>query len=88
MEGTDDSFILKFEFREKPHILEVRPWIQQYRVCFKVVVEGHDITFERDEEGEYRAIADVSVNNVNEGKAVDPQLLQEIARRIEEALNV
>ena len=88
MEGMDDSFILKFEFKDKPHILEVRPWIQQYKVCFKVVVEGHDITFGRDEEGEYRAIADVNVNNVNTGKSVDSQLLQEIARRIEEALNV
>jgi hypothetical protein len=85
MEGMDEPFILKFEFKGKPHILEIHPWIQQYRVSFKVVVEGHDITFERDEEGEYRAISDV---NVNAGKAVDTELLQEIARRIEEALNV
>jgi hypothetical protein len=83
MEESDDLFILKFEFKGKPHILEVHPVIQQYKVTFKVTVEQHEITFEKDEEGQFRAISDASAHA---GHAVDPQLLQEIAHKIEEAL--
>ncbi|MBW8685919.1 hypothetical protein [Chitinophaga rhizophila] len=85
MEGFDDPFILKFEYKGKPHILEVRPWVQQYKVAFKVTVEQHEITFEKDDEGQYRAIADA---NAQAGGKIDPQLLQEIAHKIEEALDV
>jgi len=85
MEGSDESlsFILKFEYKQKPHILEVRPLIQQYKICFKVTVAEHEITFEEDEEGQLRAVADANAHN---GKPVDHQLLEEIARRIQEAV--
>jgi len=84
MEGQDDlSFILKFEYKQKPHILEVRPWVQQYKIAFKVTVEEHEITFEEDEEGQMRAIGDANAHN---GHTIDQQLVQEIARRIQEAV--
>jgi hypothetical protein len=84
MEGLDDPFILKFEYKEKPHILEVRPWIQQYKISYKVTVEEHELTFEEDEEGQLRAVADA---NAHAGHKIDPQLLHDIARRIEEAVS-
>jgi transaldolase len=84
MEGLDDPFILKFEYNDKPHILEVRPWIQQYKISYKVTVEEHEVTFEEDEEGQLRAIADV---NTHPGHTIDQHLLQDIARRIQEAMS-
>lgn len=83
MEGASDPFILKFEFKGKPHILEVHPVIQQYKVSFKVTVEQHELIFEKDDAGEFRAIADA---NARANPQIDPQLLQEIANRIEEAI--
>lgn len=84
MDGLDEPFILKFEFKEKPHILEVRPWIQQYKISYKVTVEECEITFEEDEEGQLRAIGD---KHVHAGHNIDPQLLEDIARRIQETVS-
>lgn len=68
---------------DKPHILEVRPHMQQYKATFKVTVEEHEITFEEDEEGYLRAIADAHANN----PSLEEGLLEEIARRIVAAVN-
>jgi hypothetical protein len=76
-----DNFILKFEYMEKPHILEVRPHNQQYKTTFKVTVEEHEVTFEEDEEGYVRAIGSGNAPDM------EPGLLEEIARRIVEAVN-
>ena len=79
----DYNFILKFEYNEKPHILEVRPVIQQYRISYKVTVEKHEVTFEEDEEGRLRAIGDAH----SALKDIDTGLLQFIAEKIEEEVN-
>jgi hypothetical protein len=76
-----ENFILKFEYQEKPHILEVRPWVQQYKVAYKVTVENQEVTFEEDEEGRLRAIADAGAHQIDRG------LLQDIANRIEDTVN-
>jgi hypothetical protein len=68
---------------DKPHILEVHPHAQQYKSIFKVMVEQHEITFEEDEEGYIRAIGDVQ----SHFRDLEPGLLEEIARRIVEAVN-
>ncbi len=68
---------------EKPHILEVRPHLQQYKATFKVTVEQHEIIFEEDEEGYLRAIG----NAHDHMSDMEPGLLEEIARRIVEAVN-
>lgn len=78
----DFNFILKFEYKEKPHIIEVRPWVQTYKIAFKVTVEEHEITFEQDEEGRLRAISDVP----HSSKDIDHGLIAFIAEKIEEAL--
>ena len=67
----------------KPHILEVRPHMQQYKATFKVTVEEHEITFEEDEEGYLRAVGDVHANVPD----MEPGLLEEIAVRIVEVAN-
>lgn len=76
-----DSFILKFEYQEKPHILEVRPVMQQDKVAYKVVVETQEVTFEKDENGHLRIIEDANAHNIDTG------LLQHIAHRIAETVN-
>jgi hypothetical protein len=68
---------------DKPHILEVRPNMQQYKASFKVTVEEHEITFEEDEEGYLRAIGDINSNAPD----MEPGLLEEIALRIVEVAN-
>lgn len=82
MESMDEPFILKFEYKGKPHILEVRPWIQQYKISYKVTVEEVDVTFEEDEEGQLRAI--VAKQTAHD---IDSQLIQEIAQRITDRIS-
>ncbi|GAA0529744.1 hypothetical protein LX66_0906 [Chitinophaga japonensis] len=78
-----ENFVLKFEYRGKPHILEVRPWLQQYKAVYKVTVEKHEITFEPDEEGDLRAVSDVHTTPGH----IDGGLLEEIAQRIAAHVN-
>jgi hypothetical protein len=78
-----DTFILKFEYAGKPHILEVEYWTRHYKIVYKVVVEECEIVFEDDEEGTLRAI----VNQDNCNHKLEPGLVEDIARRIEEAAN-
>jgi hypothetical protein len=77
-----ENFVLKFQYKERPHILEVRPWIQQYKAVYRVVIEGRDIVFEPDEEGQLRAVAD-SGSGARQG-ALDHGLLETVAKEIEE----
>lgn len=77
-----ENFILKFEYNGQPHILEVRPWVQQYKAVYKVKIEQHDITFEPDEEGRLRAVGDAHPNP----GFIDAGLLEEVASRIEDHL--
>ena len=77
-----ENFMLKFEHNGQPHILEVRPWVQQYKAVYKVKIEKHDITFEPDEEGRLRAVSDAH----QQPGYIDAGLLEDVARRIEEHL--
>ena len=77
-----DSFSLKFEYNGKPHILEVQPVGQPFRVVFKVKIEGHDVTYEMDEESGLRAVVDGDANS----RDIDKGLLADVARRIEDHL--
>lgn len=78
----DLNFILKFEYKGKPHILEVRPWVQRYKIAFKVTVAEHEITYEQDEEGRLRAISD----EPHSSRAIDHELIGFVAEKIEEAI--
>lgn len=70
---------MKFEYNGHPHILEVRPWVQQYKAVYRVAIEGHEITFEPDEEGQLRAVADAR----SQAGSIDPGLLKHVAQEIE-----
>lgn len=78
-----DNFLLKFEYKGHPHILEVKTWDQQYKTVYKVIIQEHEITFEPDEEGYPRAIAD---NHAQAG-SIDAGLLEEVAQRIAAHVN-
>ncbi|KAA2244794.1 hypothetical protein F0L74_02120 [Chitinophaga agrisoli] len=77
-----DKFLLKFEYNGRPHILEVQPVMQAYKVVFKVMIEQHEIIYEMDEEGGLRAVS------YGEGptKDIDAGLLADVATRIEDHL--
>jgi hypothetical protein len=79
----DYNFILKFEYKEKPHILEVRPAVQRYKIAYKVTVEEHEITYEEDEEGRLRAVSD----EPHSSRHIDAGLIGFVAEKIEEVLN-
>jgi hypothetical protein len=78
-----DNFTLKFEYKGHPHILEVKTWDQQYKTVYKVIIQEHEITFEPDEEGYPRAIAD---NQAQAGN-IDAGLLEDVAQRIAAYVN-
>lgn len=77
-----DNFLLKLVHKGKPHILEIRTWYQQYKAVYKVVVEGQEITFEQDEEGNLRALGAAPVHGTTP-HTIDTGLLQQIAAGIE-----
>ncbi|HEU4555591.1 MAG TPA: hypothetical protein VFS25_22285 [Chitinophaga sp.] len=78
-----DNFTLKFEYKEHPHILEVKPWQQQYKTVYRVTIQEHEIIFEPDEEGFPRAVAD----NHAHAWDIDAGLLADVARRIAAHIN-
>jgi hypothetical protein len=75
-----DNFTLKFEFKGKPHILDVHTAFQTYKTVYKVTIAEHEITYEPDEEGYVRAIADKPLND--HSHAVDVELLHHVAELI------
>lgn len=78
-----DNFTLKFEYKGHPHILDVQTWDQQYKTVYKVMIQEHEITFEPDEEGYPRAIADHHARAGN----IDTGLLEDVAQRIAAHVN-
>ncbi|NSL89212.1 hypothetical protein [Chitinophaga solisilvae] len=75
-----DIFTLKFEYKGHPHILEVKTMHQAYKTVYKVAIEEHEITYEPDEEGYVRAIADKPMHETT--RPVDVALLHHVAELI------
>jgi hypothetical protein len=80
----DDSFDIPITFKNKELLFPAKLLQLGYTYKFQVNVNGVDICFEKDEEGNYRALSDTS--KTDESKKVDIELLKAIAASIEEIL--
>jgi hypothetical protein len=87
----EDPFIITVSYKGLDRDFEAELLQMGYIHKFHVIVEGADLFFERDEEGQYRAILQ---DNTHEKGAFsspakrhpDPELLQLIAEKIESIL--
>ena len=78
----DEPFIITVNYKGIEREFEARLQVLGYTHRFHVAVEGTETLFERDEEGNYRAI----IPPENTGKIPDTALLQIIAQAIERIL--
>jgi hypothetical protein len=76
--SMDEPFIITIQHKGKERDLEASLQVFGYSHRFHVLVDGSDIIFERDEEGQYRAI----IAPEAETKNIDTGLLQSIATAI------
>ncbi|HMH22232.1 MAG TPA: hypothetical protein VK563_10660 [Puia sp.] len=75
----DDPFIITITHNGTEKNFEASLQVFGYSHRFHVLIEGTDILFERDEEGQYRAIIPAE----KEPKDIDKSLLESIAKAIE-----
>ncbi|TDE17189.1 hypothetical protein [Dyadobacter psychrotolerans] len=77
----EDSFLLDVNYKGEIREFEGQLVLQGYLHKIQIDVDGLIITFEPDEERNYRAVADP-----NEGVKVDKELIPAIAQRLESLL--
>ena len=86
----DEPFVITVNYKGVEREFEAKLQVFGYSHRFHVAVDGTEVLFERDEEGNYRALLPPSDNpeNVprNAGKPPDSGLLQGIAEAIERIL--
>ena len=82
----DEPFVLEVEHNGKLLQFETRLLRLGYVYKFSVLVDEIEIFFERDEEGEFRAIAPDGVDEKSK-RRLDASLLQSIAKTIETGLS-
>jgi hypothetical protein len=81
----EEPFVLIVEHNGKEHSLETQFMPMGYTHKFKVIVEELEVLFEPDEEGEYRAVLPVGIDEKTK-RRIDMTLLQNIAVTLKEAL--
>ena len=80
-----EPFIITANHAGKEKEFEAQLFITGYSHRFRVMIEGMEIFFERDEDGNYRAIA--TAGSIEPAmKKIDPALLQSISIAIEAIL--
>lgn len=78
----EDLFLIPVNYKGVERNFEASLQVLGYTHRFHVAVDGVDVIFERDEEGSYRAV----IPPETPGKPPATELLQEIARAIEQIL--
>jgi hypothetical protein len=82
----EDPFILTISYKGQDRDFEAELLQMGYTHKFHVIIEDADIFFERDEEGNYRAILQENPDEKGPRKTPDPELLRLIAEKIEAIL--
>lgn len=78
----DEPFVITVNYKGVEREFEARLQVFGYSHRFHVAVDGTEVLFERDEEGNYRAL----LQPEHTGKMPDTGLLQSIAEAIERIL--
>lgn len=81
----DEPFTLTVNYKGTQHDFETQLIITGYTYKFRMLVNDVEVFFERDDAGEFRALApDADAKQLH---ALDPALLQEIAQQLEAILS-
>ena len=80
----NESFDIPVTFKDKELNFAARLVHTGYAYKFIVDINGVEVFFEKDDEGNYRAIADTT--KIEESNKLDINLLQAIATSLEEML--
>lgn len=85
----DEPFLIPVSYKGKEWEFEATLQILGYTHRFNVLVEGAEVIFERDEEGQYRAIVsqEALAARGKGARGIDPGLLEHIALQIEQILS-
>ena len=81
----DEPFLLTVNYKGQQHDFETELIITGYIYKFKTRINDTEVFFERDDAGEFRALApDADTKQLH---ALDPGLLQAIAQQLEAILS-
>ncbi len=80
----EDSFSIDLDFRGKEYCFEARLATVGYTHKFYIVINGVEVTFEPDEERNYRAILNSS--DQSSIKGVDIELIKAVGEKIQSIL--
>ena len=80
----EDSFIIDVDFKGREYSFEARLATVGYNHKFYIVINGVEVTFEPDEERNYRAILNTS--DQNSIKSVDIELIKAVGEKIQSIL--
>jgi hypothetical protein len=85
----DEPFLIPVSYKGVEREFEATLQVLGYTHRFNVQVEGAEVIFERDEEGQYRAIVsqEAIATQEKEIRKLDPELLHQIALQIEHILS-
>ena len=77
----DESFTLTVPYKGEQHEFETELMVTGYTYKFRTLVNGTEVFFERDDAGEFRALAPNA--DAKQLQSLDPRLLQAIAQQLE-----
>ncbi len=81
----DEPFTLTVPYKGAQHDFETELIVTGYVYKFRTVVNGTEVFFERDDAGEFRALAPNA--DTKQLQSLDPGLLEAIARQLEVILS-
>ena len=81
----DEPFLLTVPYKGKEHEFETQLVITGYTYKFRVLINDVEVFFERDDAGEFRALAPDA--NEKQLHSLDAGLLQAIAQQLEAILS-
>jgi len=77
----DEPFTLTVPYKGKQQEFETELMVTGYTYKFRTMVNGTEVFFERDDAGEFRALAPNA--DAKQLQSLDPGLLQAIAQQLE-----
>jgi hypothetical protein len=77
----DEPFTLTVPYKGVQHEFETELLLTGYTYKFRTMVNGTEVFFERDDAGEFRALAPNA--DAKQLQSLDPELLQAIAQQLE-----
>ena len=81
----DEPFTLTVPYKGKQHEFETELLVTGYTYKFRILINDTEVFFERDDEGNFRALAPNA--EAKQLQSLDAGLMQAIAHQLEEILS-